>query len=280
MSTVDTLSHGVARDVTAQEVALFRRDGWVLLRGLVDPACTARLRGEAERLLGPAAEHHKQSTAPFSAIWRTYDEPSYASRPLWDFATSAPLGRLGSRFLRDRSVRFLRDELYLKMPEGGGEGQPTPWHQDFPYANRDRSEQVNFWIALNDIPSDGGALRYLSGSHRWGVLGRALADPGHDLAHQYPELLEECPLSPELALSPGDALVHHGLTVHNAPANRASTIRWAYTVVLFQADSRYTGVPWPRRLADRMAGIRPNEIFDHELTPVTWDPTQQGASVV
>lgn len=261
---------GMVRDVTADEVAFFRAHGWTKLPGFVTSERTTEIAAEVRRLMGERAERPRKATFPFTVIWRTYDEPSHESDFLWKFATSAEIGKAGASLLRGAAVRFLRDEIYVKMPTRVGEGCPTPWHQDYPFGNRDRSEQVNLWIALDDIPVEGGALRYLSGSHREGVLGRALDDPEHDLLAQYPDLASECPMSPVVSMRRGDALAHHGLTVHSAPANTSENIRWAYTVVLFRADSRYNGAPWPRRLADRMRDIRVNEIFDHELTPVVW----------
>ncbi|GAA4438916.1 phytanoyl-CoA dioxygenase family protein [Actinokineospora soli] len=268
---------GAVREVTADEVAQFRACGWALLRDFVAAEHLPPIAAEVRALIGEQAETAKETTGAFRRIWRTYDEPSYRSAPLWGFATSPSVGRAGSALLGGAPVRFLRDEVYVKMPTAGGEGRPTPWHQDFPYGNRDRSEQVNLWIALEDIPVDGGALRYLSGSHRRGALGRALDAPERDLLAQYPDLVEEFPVSPTTEIRRGDVLAHHGLTVHGAPANTTASPRWAYTVVLFHADSRYTGVPWPRRLAGHMGGIAVNEPFDHPLTPVVWPPDRRDA---
>jgi hypothetical protein len=267
-------SNAVAREVSDDETEFFDTNGWVLLRGFLTTSAAEVVAGAARHLMGVHAQHSKAATEPFSAIWRTYDEPSYDSAELWEIATSPDLGRAGSRLLHNHAVRLLRDEIYVKMPDGDGEGRPTPWHQDFAYANRDRSEQVNLWIALDDIADNGGSLRYFSGSHRRGLLGRALGDPNDDLLAQYPELAE-LHVSPGGPLRRGDALAHHGLTVHGAPANTSDAIRWAYTVVLFHAGARYTGVPWPRRLAQRMGGIEINGEFDHPLTPVVW-PTSNG----
>jgi len=276
-----TASAGTARQVTDEEVAAFREHGWARLPGLVPPEVVDRIRAELTGLMGAGVEHHRQVDRPrdepgrahFGAMWRSYDEPSRDSPFLWDFATSPAVGRVGSRFLRDRPVRFLRDEVLVKMPHQDGEGVATPWHQDFPYASRDRSEQVNIWLALHDLPPERSTLRFLNGSHRWGVLGRALSDPDNDLVRQYPELERECALSPPIALRAGDATVHHGLVVHHAPPNTTGEPRWAYTVVLFQAASLYTGSP--QRLTGAMAGLEVNRPLDHALTPLVWPPGEE-----
>lgn len=266
-------TQAMVRDVTAAEVGFFRTNGWALLRGLIARDAVGRVAAAARALMGDCGDNRKPSREPFTSIWRTFDEPAYQSTELWDFATMPEVGRVGSRLLGNRPVRFLRDEFYLKLPTDTGEGRPTPWHQDYPYANRDRAGQVNLWIPLHDVPADGAGLRYLSGSHRAGSLGRALADPANDLVAQYPELLDEYEISERQSLEVGDVLVHHGLTVHSADANTSSITRWAYTVVLFDAAALYTGVPWPRRLVDRMSGIQLNRPFEHTLTPITWTPT-------
>lgn len=258
-----------ARPVTDAETAFFREHGWACLGGLVPPPLVRRLRAEAGKLMGAGAERAKRSSGEhFRSLWRTLDEPSRDSGLLRSFATSPDLGRLGSRLLRDRPVRFLRDELIVKMPTGQGEGIRTPWHQDFPYASRDRSGQLTLWIALEDTPPERGTLCFLSGSHRMGLLGRALSEPDNDLVVQYPELSAECEQSPPLHLRAGDATVHHCLVVHGAPPNTTDRPRWAYTVVLFQADALYTGTP--QRLTGALQGLRVNRPFDHPLTPVVW----------
>ncbi|MDS0139283.1 MULTISPECIES: phytanoyl-CoA dioxygenase family protein [unclassified Amycolatopsis] len=258
------------RQVTEAEVAAFREHGWVLLRDFVRPTQLAALAAEIRRLMGTNAQRHKDGRGWLSSIWRTYDEPGHESERLWEFATSAEVGRIGARFLRDRPVRFLRDEVYVKMPTEEGGGQPTPWHQDFAYANRDRSEQLNFWIALADIPANGGGMRYLSGSHRAGLLGRSFDGEADDTVTRHPELVDEYPVSPQVALRAGDAYAHHAMSVHGAWANTSDAIRWSYTVVLFDADARYTGVPWAARLAEKMKTIKINDTFEHPLTPIVW----------
>ncbi|HUQ56470.1 phytanoyl-CoA dioxygenase family protein [Lentzea sp.] len=272
MTTSEDRRLGTAREVTAGEVAFFRQHGWAKLDGFVPPGVVRGLREEIQGLMGAGAERYRGADRPtrpggdpFATMWRTYDEPSRDNDFLREFATSAAVGRAGSRFLRDRPVRFYRDEVLVKMPAA----TRTPWHQDFPYSSRDRSEQVNLWIALNDLTPEHSTLRFLSGSHRQGVLGRALATPDDDLVAQYPELLDECTLSPPLHLRAGDATVHHSLVVHTAPPNTAAEPRWAYTVVLFQAGSLYTGAPG--RLTDQL-GLKANEPLDHPLMPVTWTP--------
>lgn len=268
-SSFDDVHSVVARDVSALEVEQFRAQGWVRLPGIIRIAALDLVAAELHRLMGVRGENHKRSDRIFDKIWRTYDEPSHVSELLWDFATSRDIGEIGAKFLRDHEVRFFRDEVYLKLPQRHGGGKATPWHQDFAYANRDRSEQINLWIPLTDVSLGGGTLRYLNGSHRMGLLGRGLQE--HDLLEEYPHLADLKMAHAEPLLR-GDALVHHGLTVHGAEPNTQSGTRWAYAIVIVEAGSRYTGTPWPARLAERMESIGRGEVLDHPLMPVLWPP--------
>ena len=269
MKNMKMMSDETVRCVTSEEVSLFQEHGWVYLTHLVSSDFVSQVLQELQSMMGIMAEFgKKQASEHFANMWRTLDEPSHQNKFLWDFVTSPRIGLVTSRMLRDVSVRFFRDEVYVKMPTSIGEGKRTPWHQDFPFSSRDRSQQVSIWLALNDIPPERGTLRYLSGSHRFGVLGRALDSCENDLVAQYPKLLSDCEISPPIHIHPGDALVHHGLVVHSASQNVTNEPRWAYAFTLFQADALYTGIPL--RPTSKFSGLVPNQPFDHPLTPVVW----------
>ncbi|MGH2885333.1 MAG: phytanoyl-CoA dioxygenase family protein [Solirubrobacteraceae bacterium] len=275
MATLDeTTMDRHIRDLADSEVSFYREHGWVTVRELVTSELAGELLRRAQALMGMGVEHVKtyaqgihQRGSAYAAMWRNYEDPSVEDGFFRRFGTSPQIGRVASRLLRDRPVRFLRDEILVKMPTDGG-GIATGWHQDFPFASRDRSAQITIWIALVDLPAERGTLSFLSGSHTWGVLGRTLDDPDDDLVRQYPELPEECPLSPPIHLAPGDATMHGGLTAHRAEANATHQPRWAYTVRIFQADAYYTGAP--QRFTDQLEGLKVNYPFDHPRTPQIW----------
>jgi ectoine hydroxylase-related dioxygenase (phytanoyl-CoA dioxygenase family) len=159
-------------------------------------------------------------------------------------------------------VRIQVTNLLIKEP-GGGHGA-TDFHQDFPWMPMDRSAMLTIWLALVDVPADMGSLRFYTGSHRYGILGRSFTREGDDQITQHP-WLKELELSPPLDLKAGDATVHHALTVHGAPANRRDTPRLSFTVTYFDADALYTGMPYTQ--TDGL-GLGLNQPFDHPKFPV------------
>jgi len=99
----------------------------------------------------------------------------------------------------------------------------TPPHQDNYYFCLVPSNVVTIWLALDKVDAENGCLRYLKGSHKQGfrthaksnVLGfsQGIVDYSAD------------DFTNELAipLEPGDAVAHHGMTIHRADANMSST---------------------------------------------------------
>ena len=99
----------------------------------------------------------------------------------------------------------------------------TPPHQDNFYFCLTPPSVVTIWLALDRVDAENGCLRYVSGSHLAGyrpharskILGfsQGITDYGPaDFTRERPALLE-----------PGDAVAHHGMTIHRADANLSAT---------------------------------------------------------
>ena len=265
----DTGFDGVVRDVTAEEVRSFRKNGWVKLEGLISPELAAEILRRSKAIMGqdastisgggggdPQFDHYRHILRNYLGAWRV--DPFLRA-----LSHSAAMGRVASRLLRDGAVRFLNDEVLVKVPASRG-GKPTPYHQDFPHAVYDRTAMINIWIAIVDIPPARGSMQFLSGSHHAGPLGRTLLQE-RDVVEQNPWLLDDYPLSERLDMKPGDATVHGDLTVHGGPANLSDDMRWAYLVNLFDAEARYSGGP---SYGENVEGLEVNGLYDTARYPI------------
>jgi len=99
----------------------------------------------------------------------------------------------------------------------------TPPHQDNYYFCLKPPQVLTIWLALDAVDEENGCLRYIPGSHRLGIrphgrtqtlgFSQGILDYG------------EADYAKEVAITaqPGDALIHHGNTIHRADANRSST---------------------------------------------------------
>lgn len=127
---------------------------------------------------------------------------------------------------RELAVALLGEEAQADDPEWfnkpPGQNHPTPPHQDNFYFCLRPANVVTIWLALDRVDPGHGGLRYVRGSHRLGVrpheptrvlgFSQGIADYGDD------DRRNEVSVS----LEPGDAVAHHGETIHRAEANPSS----------------------------------------------------------
>ena len=111
-------------------------------------------------------------------------------------------------------------EWFNKPP---GTNHVTPPHQDNYYFCLAPSNVVTIWLAMDSVDAENGCLRYVDGSHRNGfrkhaksnILGfsQGITDyTPDDFTHEI-----------AVPLQPGDAVAHHGMTIHRADANMSAT---------------------------------------------------------
>jgi hypothetical protein len=255
------------RPVTATEVDFYRSHGWVKLDALLPADLTTQLLAVAQERMGTDADNPTYSGR--GARYAAWTHASADDDRLRSLSQSRELGAVGSALGGGRSLRWYADTFMAKKDAATG-GAETPWHQDLPQQPFDRGGALTIWIPLVDCPPERGTLRFLSGSHRAGPLGRygRRADGASrtiDIVDTYPAVAEEFPESPPLHLRVGDATVHDALTVHAAPANSTALTRWVYSITWFPAETLYTGANSYH--TDRL-GLTVDEPFDDERFPV------------
>ncbi len=259
-----------ARAVTDDEVQHFRKKGWVVLREFFTPWAVEGLLERARSRMG-AAPLTVSRTAPTE---RTPNEYNWYAR--WDGCShhdawirqvshSQALARGAAGLMGSSQVRFYFDHVFVKLPESGGGGK-TPWHQDLPHHPLDRQGALTIWVPLVDCPPEMGSMRFLSGSHRMGLLGRYLnRRDSVSLVDEHPWVLDTYEMSPPLHLRPGDATVHDLAIVHYAPENTTREPRWVYSTQWLPPQARYTGAPNHRTDGH---GLELDKPLDHPRFPI------------
>lgn len=222
----------IIRDVTAEEVAFYEENGWVKLDRLVTP--------EYARELRRVGEAHEDGIHPPGSWNSLATDPGV--EPFRALMFSERMGRNAERLINRRRLTDVqvplryRADHFVHRPPGGAHG--TPYHQDSVEHGSDRAGELQFWLALDEVTPEMGAMRFLSGVHRAGPLGAVLRDE-RDLLQQYPKLLDLYEMSPPFHYQPGDATVHHGYMVHGAPPNTSDRARWCYIFSYTPADTRW-----------------------------------------
>jgi Phytanoyl-CoA dioxygenase (PhyH) len=254
------------REVTDEELEHFHDQGWVVLRGLLNPdlACQVydTIAGDME-------------STSYEGEFGIIHRPSVRHQLVNSIVYSPKMGRNGLRLLRSMlptevtSIRYWTDNIFVKMPAGAGlTDTGTEYHQDFqigPGSPEDRISKVNFWVALQDLPPERSTLRFFSGSHKLGLLGPRKDPDGLTVPERYPKLERWCPLSEPLHLRPGDATIHHSLMVHGAPANTTQEPRANLEFVYINPEARANGAVNTVNRGQAHIRLEPGKHFSTEL---------------
>ncbi|MBM3265688.1 MAG: phytanoyl-CoA dioxygenase family protein [candidate division Zixibacteria bacterium] len=223
--------------ISAEQLAHFRENGWVVVEGVF----TA---DEADEIAAIALEVSH-------TVANTRDDGYYLDRSedgqVWPRKIDYPFSRHPAfrKFVLDPRLRDIlkrltgdepllcTDQIFLKPPRFGS---AKPYHQDNFYFQCTPSDHViTAWIALDDVDEENGCLRYISGSHRNGILPhREMPGESYNLAPDPADI----DMSRE-ALAPvrkGGVVFHHSETLHTSHRNTSDRWRRGYATHWVTAD--------------------------------------------
>jgi hypothetical protein len=221
-----------ARELTDDEVAFYHEQGWVKMERLIPP----EVAGEIYR----AAVERQEPAEGWG--WTAQDLALAGIEPVPSFVWGGTMGRNVQRLMNQARLRG--QEIGLRWRDDAvfhkeGRTQGVPYHQDSPEHGSDRVGELQFWLALGEATPEMGTMRFVERSHREGPLGSTFnTDGGGDTLQVYPRLVDLLGLSDPLHYQPGDATVHHGLTVHGSPPNETDRPRLNMLFSYAPADTR------------------------------------------
>ena len=256
--------------LTSDAIVAFARDGHVCVRGLASAAEVAAYRP----LIDQATMQHRYDERPLEQR-DTYGRAFVQSPNLWrreapiaGFTLARRFARVAAALMGVAGVRLYHDQALYKEPGGGY----TPWHQDQTYWPLDSNHTITLWMPLVDIPAEVGSMRFASGSHRFGDLGKA--GIGDDSQAYFEALIAQrgFTVATHGALCAGDATFHAGWTIHGAAANPSTTMRSVMTIIYF-ADGVRVAKPTDFQRGDLkywLADIAPGELARGPKNPLVW----------
>lgn len=200
-----------------EQIAFYHAEGWVLLRGLLDPATARALRDEVMGIMdaiGLPVTNLKQTSEYLAA--------GHLESLIW----STCIAEIAGRLLGGRAVPYLPFTA-VKSPGGG----KFSFHQDNQYTRHD-GPSLNMWCALERMHDANGCLRMLPRSHLAGTLASVATDDG--TGHR------KVAIEPErfvpIEMEPGDCVVFSRLTVHGSGANSSDSPRVGYALQYHRED--------------------------------------------
>jgi hypothetical protein len=172
------------------------------------------------------------------------EQPQMASRAIFELISHPILGELAGAATGAKWVQVWWVQLLFKPPARPGKQQGTNvgWHQDRSYwgAWEADSELFTAWVAVSDVTADAGPMRFVPGSHRWG-LSAASDFYGQDLDALKAKIAippgEQWTEVPAI-LPPGGFSFHDDLLWHGSGPNVSAGARMAFAVHLRTDKSR------------------------------------------
>ena len=237
-----------------EQIARFREDGFLAIRGLTSAEEIDRLRGIYDRLFDGKVGYERGRQLDMISPDDDAARPPGLSQIL-NPAEFAP--ELRETLFRKNALavaqQLLGDDATLwfehAISKPARHGAATPWHQDEAHRNDFgvAYQQVSFWLPLQQATVENGCLRFIPGSNRGPVLPHR--SPNNDPRIMALECAGGFDASREtfVPLNAGDAGVHDSRTLHGAGPNRTDAPRRAY-IMAFRGAMRpapeFRGYPW------------------------------------
>jgi ectoine hydroxylase-related dioxygenase (phytanoyl-CoA dioxygenase family) len=241
------------RDLTAEEIAAFDRDGVVCCRAVMPEVWLDRVVLAIERnLAAPSAVGEYISLREegyLNDIFMWLADDDYRA-----FVLDSPAAGLAQQVLGTPGVSFFYDQVFVKEQ---GADVPTPWHHDLTFWPVIGDEICSIWMPLDPVTRESSGLEYVRGSHRWPNRFKAIT-PDHNAFMVDPDLEDPPDVDADRAaydlvswaMDPGDVLIFHPLVVHGSSGNRygarrrrALATRWLGDDVCY--DPRPATMPLP-----------------------------------
>lgn len=215
----------------------FEANGWVMWPDVDLPSLPA-LQAEFDRAMATATEADlRQGTARtqrFGAQLIKVVNAHEINDVLCTLILQPALAMQAAALMGWDECYLLADSLYYKHPLSS-ERAVVGFHQDlkyWPQLQADADVAVTAVVPLYDANVESGGLGFVSGSHKWGLLGgEAWAGEDNEGPHGHPEppygaeWVETYP-----RVRAGAATFHHALTFHGSRANRTPQARRSITI--------------------------------------------------
>lgn len=219
--------------MTNTELEFYRKNGYVLLRGVLTAEECAAYRAELHGLARRLEERNRAHDATWGSakdgvaggkptqLKHCHDVQFYSAafaRLIVDERLTVPASQIIGP-----NVQLHHTKMFIKPPENGS---PFPMHQDQPYFPHANHSMIAAIVHFDDAPLEKGCVRVVPGSHKRGPLPHSPEGGWHLPFEEFPvESATPCPASA------GDVLFFSYLTVHGSGINESNEPR---TTLLIQ----------------------------------------------
>jgi phytanoyl-CoA hydroxylase len=224
--------------LTEEEVQAYHRDGYVIVKGFLEPR-------EIEKLYRIAVNDKAVNT---NAIDLNDNTGKKTKLTLWYKPGNDAYGLLtkSERMVRnvdklldgDSEVCHFHSKLMQKEPRVGGAWE---WHQDYGYWYKNEflfPDQMNsVMVAITAANRSNGCLQVIRGSHKMGRVEHGFTGEQVGAADRYVDLALKTMDHVFVELEEGDALFFHSNLLHRSEANNSENARWSIISCYNRADN-------------------------------------------
>jgi phytanoyl-CoA hydroxylase len=231
-----------------QQLELFRRDGYLVFRNMLEPAaCRQMLEVAQQQLQAAAPPLEYEAELGYAGAPASLDaEGGKTIRRLRGAYDRAPLLQNWARDPRivDKLQQLLDGPVYLTlahhncvMTKHPQYGTATGWHRDIRYWSFSEPDLICVWLALGEENESNGGLRFIPASHRLEIAAERL-DELLFLRSEHPANQALFAQGKALALHQGDVVFFHSHLFHAAGVNTTDTVKTSVAFVYHGEHNR------------------------------------------
>jgi|GEM_PF-598188 len=243
--------------LSAEQMNQWEKDGFIHLKGLIEPACIAAMNHMMEEIVDEIIQKYMVE----GVITDDRKDLPYEKRltilnmKAIEFGRSfrAVISRKGLYQLNNDPslVKALRDVMgdeicgvpaYNARPNlPHNKVMTVPWHQDLGYygAAAQQCNLITCWLPLVSVTEDMGAMQVIRGSHKWDFIPHFQGkNEGGFLETEELKNSEEDVIT--FVMEPGDVLMFNSFMMHRSVPNVSDKIRWSVDL-RFAVPGEYQG---------------------------------------
>ncbi len=222
----------------------YRRDGFYFSPPIIRANLIERVSASMDAVM--AGEY--ETGEPPRRSWNPGDDPKrirkidqahLSDRTIYELASHPAIGRWAAALLGAKRVQLWASQMLYKPPGGEVSGN-VGWHQDKQYWRYLDGELFTAWVAVSDVTGVSGPMRFLRGSHRWGLL-----ESGDFFGHDHEAQQKDIPVPEgerweevEAVLPPGAVSFHDRHTYHASGPNTSDGPRRSFAFHLRTENAR------------------------------------------